>query len=180
LRLYLRAKGTVVPRIVLFSILVIVLAACSPDYNWRQVTLADGAVVAMFPGTPETYDRTLDFAGHKIKFTLSAVKIGGVVFAVGYGALPEALRADASARQDMGRQVVRSFYRDAGAAEPATLPAWGTPFRVNGVLPKGPITLEARVWIPSGALIEAIVTSDANAFPGEHAREFLDSVAVPQ
>lgn len=154
------------------------LAGCSPDYNWRDVAVADGAVKAAFPDTPEIRTRKLLFSGHEIDFTLTVAKVNGALFAVGYGALPEPLRSDAAARDEMGKEAIRSLYRNSGVDEPGTLPGLGTRFVVTGQSPKGPVTTQATVWAPPHALIEAIVTADSAAFPKQQADDFLRSVVV--
>lgn len=164
-----------------FGVLTIFLAllgGCSPDYNWRDVAVADGAVQASFPDTTRTQSRKLTFAGREIEFALTVAKVNGVVFAVGYAALPESLRGDESARREMGKEVIQSFYRSANVNEPRVFPDWGEAFKIEGASSKGAITLQARVWVPPHALIEAIVTADASAFPQQQADDFLRSVVV--
>lgn len=165
-------------RLGFLTIFLVLLTGCSPDYNWREVAVADGAVQASFPDTTRTHSRKLTFAGHEIEFALTVAKVKGVLFAVGYATLPEALRGDESARREMGKEAIRSFYRNASVEEPAVLPDWGEAFKIDGASSTTAITLQARVWVPPHALIEAIVTADAPAFPQQQADDFLRSVVV--
>lgn len=168
-------------RIIICMAFIGLLAGCSPDYNWRDVTLGNGAVKATFPDEPETHTRMLTFAGHQIEFVLTVAQVHGALFAVGYAQLPEALRDDPSVRHDMGREVVRSLYRNAGAAVPSELPDWGASFEIKGHTPKtAAVTLNARVWVPSHALIDAVVTADAGSFPQQQADDFLRSIVVAE
>ena len=156
------------------------LAGCSPDYNWRTVAVADGMVKAIFPDKPRTQERTLDFSGHKVQFTLTAATVDDAVFAVGYAALPETLRTDEAARNEMGRAVIRSFYQNLGLAVPENLPAFGTRFDLEGQSPKGPVKLQVKTWMLPHALVEGIVTAPATSFPEQQANEFFGGLGVGQ
>lgn len=155
------------------------LLGCSPEYNWREVAVADGMVRAIFPDKPETAKRVLNFAGNEIEFTLTATTVKGAVFAVGYAPLPEALKNDESARVDMGRTVIASFYQNLGLEAPSELPAFGESFDIAGQdTGKGATRLRAKAWVLPHALVEGIVTARSDAFPDSQATEFLKALAV--
>lgn len=154
------------------------LAGCSPDYNWRTVAVANGMVNAIFPDKPQTQERTLDFSGHKVQFTLTAATVEGAVFAVGYAALPDSLRTDETARNEMGQAVIRSFYQNLGLAVPENLPPFGTRFDLQGQSPKGPVKLQVKTWMLPHALVEGIVTAPATSFPEQQANEFFAGLGV--
>lgn len=165
-------------RIVLLVLLSAVLAACSPDYNWREVAVGDGAVAAYFPDKPVTQVRPLDFSGHEIPFGLTSASVNGVLFTVAHAPLPEALRNDKDLRQAFAREVMRSLYRNLGAAEPPDLPPFGEAFMVEGKSGDAAIRLNAKVWLTDTALIEGMVTAEQAAFPEEQAVEFFRGLRV--
>lgn len=155
------------------------LLGCSPDYNWRHVSVADGMVRATFPDKPQTAKRALQFAGNEIEFSLTAATVKGAVFAVGYAPLPASLKNDETARLNMGRTVIASFYQNLGMEAPAGLPEFGKPFEIAGPdAGKGATRLRAMVWILPNALVEGIVTARSDEFPDEQAAEFLNTLAV--
>lgn len=157
------------------------LLGCSPEYNWRELAVADGMVRAIFPDKPETQKRVLNFAGSDIEFSLTAATVKGAVFAVGYAPLPEALKNNESARLNMGRTVVASFYQNLGVEPPSELPAFGEPFEIAGQdTGNGATRLRAIAWVLPHALVEGIVTARSDAFPDSQATEFLKGLAVGQ
>ncbi len=162
------------------SILLVLcfLAACSPDYNWRQVSVGDGAVSAFFPDKPVVQTRTLQFSGHDIEFGLTSAKVGDALFTVAYAPLPEAVRADQALRQELAAAVMRSLYRNMGAAEPDPLPPLGESFLLEGNAPQGALRLRATVWLTGGALVEGLVTAAPDVFPAPEADEFFRGLQV--
>jgi len=163
----------------LMIVLLGMLAGCSPEYNWRQVQVADGMVQAIFPDKPETAKRSLDFAGHAVEFSLTAATVNDAVFAVGYAPLPEALEKDEAARTRMGQTVMASFYQNLGVDIPDELPPFGEPFEITGKgTGKGAVRLRAMTWVLPHALVEGMVTARADAFPEQQAQEFLKALVV--
>ncbi|WJJ94348.1 hypothetical protein [Neopusillimonas aromaticivorans] len=160
-------------------LLMVLLAACSPDYNWREVSLADGQVVAIFPDKPREQTKTLPFAGHDIPFTLSGTVLNDTVFAVGHAPLPPEVGQDAEQRTLMYRQIVQSFYGNFGLTPPEALPEPGTRFSIEGQGPKGLLRLEGVVWMHSGSVTEGLVTAPAGSFPQAQADEFLRAIKAP-
>jgi hypothetical protein len=165
-------------RIGLIAVLLGFLLGCSPEYNWRDVSVGDGAVKATFPDKPVTEMRKLPFAGHDVEFSVTATTVKGATFAVGYAPIPAAIRGDEKARNAMAEQVIQSFYRNLGVAPPSTLPALGTSFVIRGRSPKGEIELQAMVRLTPFALVEGVVTAKSQAYPQDQAAEFLRSIVV--
>jgi len=165
-------------RIGLILCLAGMLAACSPDYNWRQVAVGDGAVQAIFPDKPQNYERSLNFSGHDVSFGLTSVNVQGASFTVAYAPLPETLRADAGASRQLADAVLRSLYHNLGAQEPAQLPELGKPFVIDGAGPKKPLRLRATVWLTNRALVEGLVMAEQESFPAEQADEFFRGIEL--
>ncbi|MGB3288255.1 MAG: hypothetical protein WBA83_03160 [Burkholderiaceae bacterium] len=163
-------------RIGLIMLLSCLMAACSPQYNWRQLVVAGGAVTALFPDKPATQQRKLPFSGHDVAFSMSSAEVDDALFTVVYAELPEALRADQAARKEFAAAVVGSLYRNLGQEPPEPLPLSGELFTIQGKSPDGALTLRARAWLTEQGLVEGIVTAAQNGFPEQQADEFLRSV----
>lgn len=161
-------------------IFLTLLTGCSPDYNWRKVSVADGMVTAILPDKPTVQERTLNFSGHDVSFSLTAAMVNGATFAIGYAPLPQALQADDAERTKMGLAVIRSFYQNLGVAVPAELPAFGQRFRIQGQSQTGPVTLQAETWLLPHALVEGIVTAPTASFPESQATEFFAGLVAGQ
>lgn len=156
------------------------LAGCSPQYDWRTVDVADGRVRAMLPAKPQASERELDFEGHTLTFVLTSASVDGMLFTVGYAALPDALRADVSARDRLMTQTQASLYRNLGAVLPTDMPDAAERFTIVGQGQGRPLRLDAMVWTTQDALIEGIVIGDADAWPHDQIAEFLRELAPDQ
>jgi hypothetical protein len=159
-------------------LLAMLLAGCSPDYNWRQVQIANGAVAAFFPDRPSTEQRPLQYDGHELQFSLTSASVGEALFTIGYVALPEALGKDAHAREAFARAVVGSLYRNLGAEPPAALPPRGEAFVVQGSGPAEGMMLKAAVWLTDRAMVEGVVTAKSDEYPATYADEFLRGIVA--
>nr|AIA16863.1 Unknown Function [uncultured bacterium] len=165
-------------RVALIAFLAGLLMGCSPEYNWREVSVGQGAVKAFFPDQPATRERQLDFSGHKVQFGLTSVELNDAVFAVAYVPFPASMKDDTAIQANLTSSIVGSLYGNLGVAAPADLPESGHRFVIEGKSPKGPMHLEAIIWRTPRALVEAIVTAAPQSFPGPQAEEFLRGLQV--
>ncbi len=154
------------------------LLGCTPSYNWREVTVAEGAVKAFFPDRPLAQQRPMNYSGHDLLFTLTTATVEEAVFAVGYAPLPEPLRSRPEQARELALSVIGSLYRNLGVAEPSELPEDGVPFVIDGVSPQGRVRMKAVIWLTQHALIEGIVTADQASFPEQQAEQFLQGLEV--
>jgi hypothetical protein len=74
----------------------LVLAACSPQYNWRDYSSQDAPFRVMFPDKPATHTRSIDLNGLKVDMTMTAAQVDGTMFAVGTAEAPDADQAEAA------------------------------------------------------------------------------------
>jgi hypothetical protein len=158
--------------------LALLLAACSPRYNWREVDVAGGHVRAAFPDRVQTETRQLRLDTHTLTFTLASATVGEAVFAIGSAPLPPELAADPVARQALGLALMRSLYVNMQAPPPTEWPPFGQDIDVQGKAMGKPGWLRARVWVTDNMLIEAVAAGTEESLPAERAREFLRSVVV--
>jgi hypothetical protein len=173
-------EGYVLRRYAAVAALLAALAACSPRYNWREVSVAAGAATAAFPDKPETQRRALPYEGGQVEFFLTAAQVDGAAFAVGYAPWPAAMRGDAAAQAAFGRAVMSSLYRNLDAAPPAQLPGFGQRFAIGGRSPKGAARMEARLWLLPDGLVEGLVSASARSYPQHEADEFFRALVPKQ
>lgn len=157
-------------------LLPVLLAGCSPQYNWRSVSVGDGAVTAFFPDKPQAEVRSLSFDGHELSFSMTSVSVGDTLFAVAYAPLPTAMHEDAALRERFAQSVVASLYQNLGQSVPESLPGYGQAFAVEGAPQGKPVRLLASVWLTEHMLAEGLVMGPASAFPTPEAEEFLRGV----
>ena len=86
----------------------LLLSACSPQYNWRQVQApVSGASTgtgtepeirysALFPAKPASYTRPIHLNGQVVKMTMTVAEVDGTSFAIGTATLPDAGQAQAT------------------------------------------------------------------------------------
>ncbi|WP_254926232.1 hypothetical protein [Bordetella genomosp. 11] len=162
------------------ALCALLLAACSPTYNWREVLIADGAARATFPDRPATDTRDIRLGGRDLRFSLTSARVGDAVFAVGYAPLPPALAADPAGQRELADALVRALYANLGAEPPATPPAYGTDIEVRGHAGGRPVWALGRVWVQGGLLVEAVATGSEKGLPAAPAREFVGSLRFAQ
>lgn len=163
-----------------FLVLSGLLSGCSPQYDWRMVSVDDGRVRAMLPAKPQTAERDLNFEGHALTFILTSASVDEVLFTVGYVDLPDALRTDAAGRERLVEQTQVSLYRNLGVVPPPDMPAAAERFTIDGQGGGAALRLEAMVWTTQDALIEGIVIGAADALPQTQIAEFLRELAPDQ
>lgn len=157
---------------------VMLLAGCSPQYNWREVLVADGHAHAAFPDRVLTETRPITLHGHDLDFSLTSAEVAGAIFAIGYAPLSPELLQDHVARLELGHALMRSLYTSLGATPPDNFEDYGQDIEVHGKLGEQPSLLMARVWVTDTMLIEAVVSGTEKSLPVDRAREFLRSVVV--
>ena len=86
----------------------VLLVACSPKFNWRQVQGNDAPYSVLLPAKPSTFSREVDLNGVKVKMTMTATEIDDTVFAVGSAKVSDARQASA-ALQAMKTALVKNI-----------------------------------------------------------------------
>lgn len=66
---------------------LLVLSACSPEYNWREVRLDAASIRFMLPGKPASLDRTINIEGQPVVMTMNGAKVGDSTFTVAYASI---------------------------------------------------------------------------------------------
>ena len=93
---------------------VVVLAACTPTYDWREVK--SDAVVALLPAKPSSQTRELELAGLKVQMTMQSARADALAFAVARVDLPAG--SDAAARESIVDALRTALLRNAGGGTP--------------------------------------------------------------
>ena len=162
------------------------LAGCSPTFNWREVPIGDGGVVALLPCKPDRATRALPLGVDAVTVDMAGCEAGGATFAVARAVAASPSQAEGWLRA--WRAATRGQLAGAPASEsPTTLPrAAGTPAPVRLDSPEGDAGTAGPVlhvlWFaqqrPDGvALYQATVIgkpSSADALP-----TFFEGLRVP-
>lgn len=68
---------------------VLAAAACTPDYNWRQVGPVDAAAQVLLPARPASMSRTVDLDGLSVEMSMEGARVGEQTFTLAWVVLPD-------------------------------------------------------------------------------------------
>ncbi|HYD95127.1 MAG TPA: hypothetical protein VEC01_07370 [Noviherbaspirillum sp.] len=101
----------------------LLLAACSPKFDWREVRGGDAPFIVLLPAKPASHTRTIDLDGVKVAMTMTAAEVDGVTFAVGSAEMQDAAQAQqalAAMKTALVRNIGGSITQEKTAG-PATI-----------------------------------------------------------
>jgi hypothetical protein len=150
------------------------LAACSPDYNWRQVQNADAGFAALFPARPSSHAREVNLNGIRTNMSMTAAEVHGALFAVGSTELSSPALVQ-PALDAMKTAMVRNI--GGTIASDKTVPG-ATPYNevvANGSRNGRPVQLTARFAARSLRVYQAVVIGPPQDVPAEAIDTFLSS-----
>ena len=151
------------------------LAGCTPEYNWRELTVADDRAIVMFPSRVKTEQRTIRVDGLELLFSLTSAAVDQAVFSVGYAPLNSALDTTQTER------LVLAFATALAArvGQPLAPQALnGDVFELESVVAGQASRLLGRVLIHRGMLIQAVVSGPQKSLSKENATEFMRSLVL--
>lgn len=154
---------------------IALLAGCTPEYNWRERSVADDRGVIMFPSRVQTEQRQIDVEGSPTTFSLTSSAVGQAVFSVGFIALPESLSQEKS--QALVKTLVSALAARAGKQAPESALA-GEIFTLETIVANKPSVMMARVVVHRGMLIQVVVSGPKQSLSNENALEFVRSLRL--
>jgi len=169
--------------------MLVLMVACSPSLDWREMSAADGSVRVAFPAKPRSETRPLPVEGRELPFTLTAATVKGAVFAVGYLDLPANVADDTEKREAYRRALEDSLTRNLQAGDvhreqvPVRRVAGSSTLQADELELHGepagePAWLLARILLVNDRLIEVAAVGTESALSNETARTFVDSLRV--
>ncbi|MFT3953645.1 MAG: hypothetical protein QM722_04370 [Piscinibacter sp.] len=105
--------------------LALVLCACSPALDWREMQAEGSGVVATFPCKPDRHARTVPVAGQALRMEMLVCSAGGATFGLSFVDVSEPTRVSATLIE-----LQRLATTNIAAAEPV-----GAPLQVPGMTP---------------------------------------------
>jgi hypothetical protein len=159
--------------LVLFCLLW--LAGCTPEYNWRELIVADERAMVMFPSRVKTEQRTIRVEGIELVFSLTSAAVDQSVFSVGYAPLSPTL--DSAQTERLVQAFATALATRVGQPlAPQALS--GEVFELESVVAGQPSRLLGRVLIHRGMLIQAVVSGPKKSLSKENATEFMRSLVL--
>jgi hypothetical protein len=147
--------------------LLVLLSACSPALDWREVRPEDSGALAMFPCKPSVDSRMVTLAEARVRMSLAACRAGEVTWALAFADLGDPARV-APALRELRTAVAQNLSGQAGPAVPLQVPGM-TPqpeaqrIRIEGRLPGegSPQVLEAGFFSRGTRVYQATVMGAA-------------------
>lgn len=62
----------------------VLLAACSPTFNWREVPIAESGLVALLPCKADRANRALPLGAESVQVDMTGCEAGGATFAIAH------------------------------------------------------------------------------------------------
>jgi hypothetical protein len=105
----------------LFPALALLLAACNPTFNWRDIHLGDTGLDALLPCKPDQAQRSVPLAGRQVELQMLGCEAGGATFAVAVAPMGEAGLA-ATALAQWQAATLANMHAGAPQAQPLSVP----------------------------------------------------------
>ena len=155
--------------------LIVFLVGCTPEYNWREVEVADARAKLACPARVQTEQRAVNLGGNKLPFHLTSASVDDAVFAVGFMKIPDGMSEAASSQ--LVRDLVNSLAARTGKRPPDA--AYDSKvFELEAVVAGRPSRMLARVLLHRGMLIQVVASGPSSVLSQEHANEFMRSLRL--
>jgi hypothetical protein len=172
----------------LIGLLLLLSAACSPDYNWREVRPADLGLSVMLPGKPVTLTQRVRLDDVDLVMTMAGAKGDDIPFTVACAVLPDELAATrervlAAMRAGMVRNIAGTEtsarevkVRLIDAAGAARGEASALHLVATGKVQGRPVQMHALFVAQGRRACQAVAIGEH--LPAEEARVFLESLRL--
>lgn len=146
--------------------------ACTPSFNWREVSVSGGSVVALFPCRVDEHERALLFDGQAARMSMLSCQAEGMTFAVSQ------IRASSVARaRELPEKLISALKANVSGRSEQSL-AWPIPGMDGNAVARreswtGSLLDGASIRLEVGAF-----SSDTTAFQVTVSGEKLDLEAA--
>ncbi len=162
---------------------LVLIGACTPAMDWRELPLDDTGVSAMLPCKPSVYERKVQLAGSAFTMTLRACSTDQATWAVAYATLQ-----DPSLVQPVLRALSAAAASNLGVPVPSDARSWSprgaTPgdasvrWRADGHLPDGR-AVGSRTAVFARGLHVFQATAIGRSLSDDDADTFFEGLRVP-
>jgi hypothetical protein len=167
----------------------LLLTACFPKFDWRDMPAAGDAVRITYPGKPQEETREVSVAGLTLKMSMKVARVDRAMFAVVHVDLPEHVVADPAERDRVVAAFEEIFQRNlqgtVTARRDVTLRQAASDTRklthaseveVHGKIRDQASWLLGRVYLLDRRLIEVVALGPDEELPKEVAQTFVQSL----
>lgn len=160
------------------AIFAILVSACTPSHDWREIHGADAPYSVLLPAKPTSKTREITLNGMAVTMTMTAVEVDHVTYAVGAATLVDAVTAKkvmlamkAALVGHVAGAVSKEVVVDTPVDSQIDLEAAGSP---NGE----PRVVVARFVAHDTYAYQAIVTGPKKLISRDHIETFITSFKV--
>lgn len=144
----------------------LILAACGPTFNWRETSISDTSLSALFPCKPQKASRRLALGGAEVELHMTSCDAGGITLAIGHATMPEPAMAGPALLQWREATLAGMRAKSSNASPLRLAGANETPQSVRvqalGIKPGGgELALEAAWFARDTEVFGALLYGDA-------------------
>lgn len=154
---------------------VLLLSACYPTYNWRELPVADGLATLAFPGKVDTVKRDIELAGMPVTFVLTTTEVNDTVFSIGWAQLP--LQSTSEQRKAAQAALVESLAASMDQPAPEIAMA-GEMFRLESARDGKALAMVARVLVHYDVAMRVVATGPPELLTEEVSQNFIRSLEL--
>jgi len=155
----------------------LLLLACSPTYDWREIRGEGASYLVMLPAKPSSHTRTVNLDGTQVQMTMTGAETDGVSFTVATAQLADAAQAQ-KAMQAMKNAMVRNLGGSVKQEKPVQVAGvTATELTATGGADASgrPRLMVARFFVRDNRVFQMVVLGRENAVPQEAVDTFLSS-----
>lgn len=160
---------------------MLLVSACSPALNWREVRGSDAPFSVLLPAKPATHARPIDLNGLKVTMNMTAAEANGVSFAVGSVMLADPAQ-HAKALAAMQTAMVRNIRGEIKREQTVRLADGSAATEIEAVGrvgKQGQAVLLAGRFAGKGAwVVQAVVIGEPDKLSREALETFLGSLRL--
>jgi hypothetical protein len=159
----------------------LLLAACYPELDWREVTSRTGRYSVLMPAQPEHARREVVVGGTTLSLSMASVRKEGLAFGTAYAEIPagRAQRAEliAAARDALVRNIDGRITAD---REVRLNGAVGREFFADGSVGGQPMRLAARVFASGSRFYQVVLVGRSDRLEDADVPLFLGSFRLTE
>jgi hypothetical protein len=167
--------------VLLLAQLSLLLGACSPTFNWRELRLDGAPMVALMPCRPESAVRPVPMLGQPTELHMHSCEAGGLTFALAWAKLDDAAKAPEALAQWQAAslasiRVVPGASSDWSAVVPRADQTQGV--KATGTDHQGQALRSQTVYFSQGRWIYQAAIYGPTV-PDQAEEAFLDGLSLP-
>jgi len=154
----------------------LLVAACYPELDWREVASADGGYTLLMPARPEHARREVVVGGVALAMSMASVRRDGMTFGAAYADIPAGSGRHAGLLAAVRDALVRNIEGRITSDREVTIGgAAGHEFYAEGNVGGRPMRLAARLLIAGHRFYQVVVVGQSDRLANADVDLYLGS-----